>query len=207
MKAKQKTIRIFDIEITNDEEFFAYMDKNLILLKDFFLLLNGHVSEEVTTYLTKHNFCFKAAKDCNIKISSKQSSSENRAIMSQKSEEKYNSSTETKIQIVKEKVKTLFIEKPIRSGTEIEHDGDVTVFGRVNSAAKVIAAGNVEIYGIVDGLVQCDGDYMIIQELGKGHIIFNGDILDRDLFDKNVKKITKSKDGILIKDLFETANY
>ncbi len=206
MKAKQKTIRIFDIEITNDEDFFAYMDKNLILLKDFFLLLNGQISDEVKKYLDDHGICFKIAKECNIKISSKHNSSENRAIMPNKPKES-KSSKETKIEIVKQRVKTLVIEKPIRSGTEIEHDGDITVFGRVNSAAKVIAEGNVEIYGIIDGLVQCDGDYMIVQELGKGHIIFNGDILDRDLFDKNVKKITKDKDGILVKDLFETINY
>ncbi len=207
MKAKQKTIRIFDIEITNDKEFFAYMDKNLILLKDFFLLLRGHISDDVINYLKDHNFCFKAAKDCNIKISSKHTSSDNRAIMAQKEKIAGKSSDKKEIQIVKERVKTLFIEKPIRSGTEIDHEGDVTIFGRVNSAAKVIAAGNVEVFGVIDGLVQCDGDYMIVKEVGKGHIIFNGDILDRDLFDGSIKKITKNKDEILIKDLFETTNY
>jgi len=207
MKAKQKNLRIFEIDITSDEEFFAYMNKNMILLKDFFLLLNGHISDAVVTYLDEHHFCFKIAKDCNIKAHSKHNPAENRAIMDQNQHQNSTSNNVAEVRTVREKVKTLLIEQPIRSGREIVHEGDVTIFGRVNSASKVIAHGNVEVYGIIDGLVQCDGDYMIVKDLGKGHIIFNGDILEKESFDGKPKKITYGKEGAIIKDLFETAHY
>ena len=207
MKAKQKNLRIFEIEITSDDEFFTYMNKNLILLKDFFLLIHGHVSDDVKSYLDGHGLCYKLASECKIKMPSKHNTNENRAIMEPKEPAKVSATKEPSIRIVSEKVKTLLIEQPIRSGREVIHEGDVTIFGRVNSASKVIAEGNVEVYGIIDGVVQCDGDYMIVREIGKGHIIFNGDILDRDAFDGKPKRVTYGKEGAIIKDLFETVNY
>ncbi len=207
MKAKQKNLRIFEIDVVNDDEFFAYMNKNLILLKDFFLLIKGHVSDAIKEYLDTQGLCYKLAEECNIKMPSKHNTNESRAIMEQTESPAKSAAKEPSIRIVSEKVKTLLIEKPIRSGREIVHEGDVTIFGRVNSASKVIAEGNVEVYGIIDGLVQCDGDYMIVKEIGKGHVIFNGDILDKDAFDGKPKKITYGKEGAIIKDLFETANY
>jgi len=207
MKAKQKNLRIFEIEITNDDEFFAYMNKNLILLKEFFLLIHGHISDAVRNYLDENNLCYKFANECNIKMPGKHNTNENRAIIPETAPKNTDAPKERTLRIVSEKVKTLLIEQPIRSGREIIHEGDVTIFGRVNSASKVIAEGNVEVYGVIDGLVQCDGDYMIVKELGKGHIIFNGDILDKEAFDGTPKKVTYGKDGAIIKDLFETANY
>ncbi len=206
MRAKQKNLRIFELEITNDQEFFDYMEKNLILLKDFFLLLKGKISDDVIDYLEKQGLCYKIAEKCNIKLPSKQSNAENRAIMPTK-EEKNRSVSSVTTKVVKEYIKTLLIQQPIRSGKEVIHDGDITIMGRVNSAAKVISEGNVEVYGVIDGMVQCDGDYMIVKELGKGYIIFNGDILERELFDGKIKKITKGKDGAIVKDLFETTHY
>ncbi len=205
MKAKQKNLRIFEIELTTDDDFFAYMEKNKILLKDFFLLIHGHISDDVVKYLDKEGFCYKLAKDCPIKTTSRQTSGEKSAIIEQKDTPK--AQPARKHTVIAERVKTLVIQQPIRSGVEVEHAGDVTIFGRVNSAAKVLAEGNVEVYGVIDGLVQCDGEYMIVKELGKGHIIFNGEILDREHFDGKVKKISYGKKGVEIKDLFETTHY
>jgi len=47
MKAKQKKIRVFDIVIDSEDKFFSYMDKNLILLKDYLLIIRGEVTEGV----------------------------------------------------------------------------------------------------------------------------------------------------------------
>jgi len=206
IKAKQKTIRIFDIKIENEADFFPYMDKNLILLKEYLLVLSGDITPKITKYLDKNSICFITTEDCNLKLKSKSNNTTKSDIMAKskssvsndKDQITINSQPKGKIQ----KVETLLIEKPIRSGEEIIHDGDITIFGRVNSAAKVIAEGNIEVYGLIDGLVQCDGQYMIVKELGKGHIIFNGDILERDDFDGNLKKITLTAEGVKIKDVF-----
>ncbi len=207
IKAKQKTVRIFDINIKDEKDFFPYMDKNLVLLKEYMLVISGEVTAKVTKYLESHNICFIIAEDCNLKIKTKSDNATKSDIIEkiepnpQKSVEKITISSQTE-NIVAPKVETLFLERPVRSGEEIIHAGDVTIFGRVNSASKVLAEGNVEVYGTIDGLVQCDGKYMIIKDLGKGHIIFNGDILEREQFNGNLKKVTHTPTGVLIKDIF-----
>ncbi len=211
MKAKQKTLRVFDIQIKNEADFFPYMEKNLILLKEYFLILSGDVTPKVIKYLDKNNLCFIIADDCNLKLITKSNKPTKNdtipKVASEKIKNVTNSSQSSDTIVEVKKIETLVFEKTIRSGEEVIYDGDVTIFGRVNSAAKVIAEGNIEVYGTIDGLVQCDGDYMIVKDLGKGHIIFNGDILEKNLFDGNLKKITYSENtGALVKDIFETKN-
>ena len=206
MKAKQKNLRIFYLEIDGEEEFFKYMDKNFILLKDYFLMIDGETTPKIIDFLEEKKACYKLAKNCNIRKSSKTNIGSKNAIIRNSSSQ---SGTEGKKSITFEEYqnsssceKTLLINKPVRSGEEIIHQGDVTVFGRVNSAAKVICSGNAKVYGVVDGLIQCDGDYMVVKDLGqKGFIIFNGDILERSDFDGNLKKVIKTKEGIEIKDI------
>jgi len=186
------------------------MDKNIILLKDYFLLIQGTLTPKMREYLEEKGTCFKEADTCNLKLSSKSYASQKNAIIEQEVKQEPQEVVRY-IEVASEPeliehAKTLLFQKPVRSGEEVIHDGDVTVFGRVNSAAKVIAEGNVEIYGCIDGLVQCDGEYMIIKEIGKGYVIFNGDILEKELFDGKLKKITRSETGAVIKDIFETNN-
>lgn len=202
IKAKQKTLRIFDIEISSEEDFFAYMEKNLVLLKEFLLLLHGEITPKISQYLDANNICFMKAEECSIKFNVKPSPA---ATMPK---------AEPSVEIDQKKItipsqeddtitpeKTLLIDKTIRSGEEITSDGDVTIFGRVNSAAKVIVGGNASIFGTIDGLVQCDGEYMIVKDLDKGHVIFNGDIIEKSLFDGKLKKLTVVNGEVVIKDI------
>jgi septum site-determining protein MinC len=202
VKAKQKSIRIFDIVVENEADFLPYMEKNLILLQEYLLILSGDITKNILNYLEKKNICYKLTKDCNIKLSTKSNTTKPKKQIEPKS----TNTPQQNVRIVKELkiIKTLLVQKPVRSGEELIYEGDVTIFGRVNSAAKVVADGNVEVYGTIDGLVQCDGDYMIAKDIGKGYIIFNGDILDKDKFDGNLKRVTLSNDGVVIKDIFET---
>jgi len=204
MKAKQKTIRIFELEVEDESQFFDYMDKNIILLKDYFLLIHGTLTQKMRDYLEEKGTCFKEADSCKLKISSKSNTPKKDDII----ERDVASKPAVKLQLPQEEEEilpestTLLYEKPVRSGEEIIHDGDITIFGRVNSAAKVLCSGNVRVFGRIDGLVQCDGEYMIAKEVGKGYIVFNGDILEKELFDGKLKKITRSQEGAVVKDIF-----
>ncbi len=204
IKAKQKSIRIFELEVNEESHFFDYMDKNIILLKDYFLLINGSLTPKMREYLEEKGTCYKEADTCNLKLTSKPDASKKSAIIAEEKQEPQEmvKFVEVSEPGVIEHVKTLLFEKPVRSGEEVIHDGDVTVFGRVNSAAKVLAEGNVEIYGRIDGLVQCDGEYMILKEIGKGYVVFNGDILEKELFDGKLKRVTRSETGAVVKDIF-----
>ena len=202
MKAKQKNIRIFELEVDEESHFFDYMEKNIILLKDYFLLIHGTLTPKMQEYLEEKGACFRESDKCNLKFSDKSNKSKSSDIIEQASQEAISHAEMAKEPQVREHAKTLLFQKPIRSGEEVVHSGDITIFGRVNSAAKVLAEGNVEVYGCIDGLVECDGEYMIIKEIGNGYVVFNGDILEKEFFDGTLKKVTRSDTGAVIKDIF-----
>jgi septum site-determining protein MinC len=55
---------------------------------------------------------------------------------------------------------TLFLQRTLRSGQRVEHNGDVTIAGHVNDGAEVLSMGHVTVLGRLNGLVHagCDGD-------------------------------------------------
>lgn len=55
---------------------------------------------------------------------------------------------------------TLFVQRSLRSGNTIEHDGDVIVLGNVNEGAEIYATGSVCVWGKLCGLAHagCEGD-------------------------------------------------
>ncbi len=208
MKAKQKNLRIFEIEIDDEAAFFPYMEKNLPLLREYLLLLGGEVSEEIERYLQEREICYLRSEECRIKPHTRTPNDQKRAIIEQTPP-----APAPEASGVTEPLPTasdherpcaiapLVFERTVRSGEMIEHEGGVTIFGRLNSGAKVVARGAVEIYGDVDGMVECEGEYMILKRIGRGHVLFNGDILDAEAFDGTLKRVLKRGESFEIKDL------
>jgi len=204
MKAKQKKIRVFDIFIDDSQKFFDYMDKNLVLLKDYLLIVDGMVDDGVVEYLEKNSLCYVLNRKCNLKTINKD---EKPKVV--KPDNKEQEMVVNKVEIIKEvvykdssdEVKTLIINKPIRSGEVVEHDGDIAIFGRVNSGAKVISEANISVYGDIDGVVEANGEFAIIKSINKGYVIFNGDILEKDEFNQGLKKVVRTSDGYQIEDI------
>jgi len=54
---------------------------------------------------------------------------------------------------IKEKKSLKIINKTVRSGQRIEHDGDILIIGDVNPDAYIVASGNVIVMGALRGIV------------------------------------------------------
>lgn len=52
----------------------------------------------------------------------------------------------------------LIIERSLRSGQRVEHEGDVVVVGHVNDGAEIFASGNISVWGRLQGLVHAGFD-------------------------------------------------
>ena len=89
----------------------------------------------------------------------------------------------------------------VRSGEDIVTNGDVSIFARVNSGAKIKAEGCVEVFDTIDGLVECSGEYMLIKSIGKGTVMFGGSKLEAAAFDGSLKKVSTVNGKIEIRDL------
>ena len=199
MIVKQKNLRVFHIDIDKKDSFFEYFNKNRILLKEFFLLIDGKIDDNIIEFLENENICFKDISKCSLRLSSVKKDIE---ISEEEVPPKVKKKREEIIEIVStDKLK--IYERPIRSGEEINEDLPVVVFGRINSGAKLFCTQSISIYGIIDGLVQCDGDYIVLTGIGShGNLIFNGEIIEKESLKQDIlQKITYHNSTLEIKEV------
>ena len=197
MKVTQKNVRVFHIVIDDEEAFLDYFRKNSILLKEFFLLLEGNITKSIAFVLDQNGICYKDVSTCSIRLG---------VIKTQVplvEEERKEEKTIANVVPAVPSIKSKLYDRPIRSGEEISEHVPTVIFGRVNSGAKVFCEESLSIYGIIDGLVQCDGEYVVIKGISpRGNLIFSGEIIDKDQVKQNVLQKIVSRDGVIeIKDV------
>jgi|GEM_PF-439182 len=228
IKTKQRNIRVFEIECEDVDAVRNYITKNQALLEGLMVLLNGAKAKECSQICIEFGLCYAifggsdniekaVAKTQKHKIDENDlfaNSEAAIAIAPQKVQEKI-------IEKIVEKVvvQTVYVDKEqdgnnvsvkstkiikdstVRSGEDIVTDGDVSIFARVNSGAKIKAGGCVEIFDTIDGLVECSGEYMLVKNIGKGTVIFNGHKIDSFALDGKIKRVSMQNDKLEIKDL------
>lgn len=68
MKVTQKNVRVFHIEIENEKAFLDYFRKNTLLLKEFFLLIEGEITKNIAFVLEQSGVCYKDINHCSIRF-------------------------------------------------------------------------------------------------------------------------------------------
>jgi len=202
MKLKQQNFKAFEITIDDEEQFKTYLSKNAPLLQGHLLALTNSPSNELSSYLHEQNFCFVSTKNCSL-------NSRKRSNIKIPEDEKpqEDSKIQTEPEIIKEEIipqdipaeKTI-LHRPVRSGETIEAKGDMVVFGRINSGSRLNINGNGEFFDIIDGTINCNGDYIILKSIGKGSVIFNSETINKESLKSSLHLITY-KDGIIIKEI------
>jgi septum site-determining protein MinC len=200
MKVTQKNIRVFHITIDDETLFLEYFRKNSILLKEFFLLIEGNITKSVAFVLEQSGVCYKDINHCSLRfgVIKKETPVDEPELQAHQQEEK-----EEKQPLHVEDKKLKVYDRTIRSGEEIHEVFPMSIFGRVNSGAKVFCEESMSIFGIIDGLVQCDGEYLMLSGISpRGNVIFNGEIIDKDSIKQNtLQKITMRHSVIEIKEM------
>ncbi|WP_041956182.1 septum site-determining protein MinC [Sulfurospirillum arsenophilum] len=193
MKVTQKNVRVFHIEIDDEASFLDYFRKNSLLLKEFFLLIEGNITKNIAFVLEQSGVCYKEINHCAIRFG---------GIKKETPLLEDEPKKEVISEIISEEPKQLpklkLYDRPIRSGEEIVESLPIVIFGRVNSGAKVFCEESMSIYGIIDGLVQCDGEYVVLSGISpRGHLIFNGEIVDREMLKLNVLQKIVMRDNVI----------
>lgn len=193
MKVTQKNVRVFHIEIDDEVSFLDYFRKNSLLLREFFLLVEGEITKNIAFVLEQSGVCYKEINHCNIRFGGIK-----KELPSVEEAPKKEDVTEKAFEQPKQLPKLKLYDRPIRSGEEIIESLPIVIFGRVNSGAKVFSDESISIYGIIDGLVQCDGEYIVLSGISpRGHLIFNGEIVDREMIKQNVLQKIVMRDNVL----------
>ena len=68
MKVTQKNVRVFHIEIDDEASFLDYFRKNSLLLKEFFLLIEGNITKNIAFVLEQSGVCYKEINNCAIRF-------------------------------------------------------------------------------------------------------------------------------------------
>jgi septum site-determining protein MinC len=193
MKVKQQTLKVFEFEIDESRAFTEYYTKNAPLIQGYLLMLSGNVTAEVLEFLDEKEAVYIDTKAKPLQIRKKRTT----AVLDEPFTRGNASSTEVKMP--GEKSPTVYY-RTVRSGEEIYSDEELVFFGRINSGAVIESSGSVQIFGIIDGLVRSEGEYLLLQHIGQGSVFFHGEELDASRLDGKLKLI-KYDNGIIFKDL------
>ncbi|OIP55678.1 MAG: hypothetical protein AUK54_03520 [Helicobacteraceae bacterium CG2_30_36_10] len=171
MKVKQYSIKVFEISIDSQSSFLAFMDKNIIMLKHYLLYLKGEITPAIEEYLNAHEITYTT----HLTLRGK-----------------------THQELVLKQSDLKIIDDIVRSGQDIKVQSDLLVLNRVNSGAKLQVEGNLIITGNVDGMIFCNGDFMLVKTSKKAMIVFNGVEIDGSLLQNKFNKIIFNGEEIIV---------
>lgn len=192
MKVKQQTLKAFEFEIDNTKAFVEYYTKNAPLIQGYLLILSGDVNDDIINFLDEKEAVYIDTNAKSLQMRKKRAT----AVLEEPSFSESPSSSETSTE---QKNSSVYY-RTIRSGEKIDSDVDLLFFGRINSGAAIECSRSVQIFGIIDGLVRCEGEYLLLKEIGQGAVFFHGEELDKSRLDGNLKLI-KYDNGIIFKDI------
>lgn len=101
----------------------------------------------------------------------------------------------------------MWIHRIVRSGEEIHHNGDIVIESRVNSGARIVAEGNLYLFGECSGSIEAQGDFIICHKIFTPAILLQDTIISQDILhtinqsNALFKMIFKNGDNIETKDL------
>jgi len=155
---KQKTLRVFEVD--DFEKLKKIISSKLPLIKNHYFMLKEK-NEEIESLLKKNNLNYFIVNGHSF-TSNKEISPQIKVIEKEK--------------IIVDKSKSKIFDKIIRSGEEIVSSDNLIFLKRINAGARIESSGNIEIFDENEGVVICNGEYLIIKK-NRGTIIFNGENL------------------------------
>ena len=193
MKVKQQTLKGFECEIDDAQGFIDYYTKNAPLMQGHLLMLQGKVDAEVKSFLHENKVAFVDTNETVLLTRKKRS----KAVL----EELESTSVLSPKKPAKADAVDMVFYRTIRSGEAIHLDENLVFFGRINSGAIIESTCSIQTFGIIDGLVRCEGEYIIIKNIGLGSVFFHGEELDRSQFNGQLKLVNYKNSTIEISEI------
>ena len=198
MKNKQYSVKVFETTVDDEAQFMAFFDTNYMLFKDHLILLQGEVSDQIIAYLKQKSLKFLRNETLPVGRSRKALEEELRA---------HTIERELNEQLAREEIEKLssrlennltVLDEMVRSGRELNIEGDLLLLNRVNSGAVIRTSGNLIITKLVEGAIRCDGYFMMITASPKANIIFHGVEVDSALLENKLNRVELKNNEIVI---------
>ena len=194
MKSNQYSVKVFETNIEDEAQFISFIDANYELFKNHLISIKGFMSKDIIDYLNNKHLVFVNNLDLPRAKATKI------PFVAPKQEEKVEEKHE-KVQIKLKTQALKIIDKPLRSGQTIEHNGDILLLERVNSGAKVTAQGSIIALNLIGGDLVSNGEFIIIPESKKTNILFHGVMIDTVLLKYKLNKIALANNKITVESV------
>ncbi len=158
---KQRTLRVFEVE--DFDKLKNIVEKKYELVKNYFFMLKKP-DKKIQEFLKNKNLNYFVLNSDEFFTSKKETTED--VLPKIKVIEK---------EVVKFKEKNVKIfDKIIRSGEEIEYEGDAVFLKRINDGAKIYIKGNAAVLDENNGTVKCEGKYILIKK-NNARLFFNNE--------------------------------
>lgn len=207
MRTKQYSVKVCEMTLTNEDEFISFFEVNYILFKDHLIVINGELTKKVEDYLNQKELKFlvnvilpkgqgRIALDKQMQEQKKQHEIEQQQIEEELSKLSHKLENNLKVR-----------DTLVRSGQELNIDGDLLLLNRVNSGATIIINGNLIITQIVEGAIRCNGNFMMIKASPKANIVFNDIEVDNASLNERLNKVEFINNEIVITPVLKETNW
>ena len=198
MKSKQYSVKVYETKIDNEAKFMAFFDANYTLFKDHLIVINGLLSKTIENYLILKELRYMN----NVTLPKGRT---RKALEEELRLEKIE--REVSQQLAEEKVKKLstqlqnnltVLDSMIRSGRELNIEGDLLLLNRVNSGATINTLGNLIVTKVVEGSIRCNGNFMMLTASPKANIVFHGVEVENSLLENRLNRVELKNNEIII---------
>jgi len=198
LKSNQYSVKIYETQIDDEAEFISFFDANYTLFKDHLIVIQGKLPKSIETYLKVkslkylHNFDLPKGRSRKALESELNAEKAERAVSQQIAEAKVEELS-TRLQN-----NLTVLDEMIRSGRELNIDGDLLLLNRVNSGATINILGNLIVTKIVEGSIRCNGNFMMIMASPKANIVFHGVEVENKLLENRLNRVELKSNEIII---------
>ena len=198
LKSNQYSVKVYETRIEDEEQFIEFFDTNYTLFKDHLILIQGNLSNKIKHYLDTKSLTYLNNKNLPKGRSRKSLEEEIEWERSQSA---------VSVQIAEAELKKIssrlqnnltVLDTMIRSGQELNIEGDLLLLNRVNSGATIHIKGNLIITNVVEGAIRCLGNFMMLTASPKANIIFHGVEVENDLLENKLNRVELKNNEIII---------
>lgn len=198
MQSNQYSVKVFETTISDETEFKEFFDVNHTLFKDHLILIQGKISDEIKGYLEDKKLQY--LQDMNLPKGRSRKALEKEFQMLETESVINKQIAEAELEKLSNKLQNnlTVLDGMIRSGRELNIDGDLLLMNRVNSGATINTTGNLIITQVVEGSIRCHGNFMMLTASPKANIVFHDVEVDNALLADRLNRVELKNNEIII---------
>ena len=198
MKSNQYAVKVYETTIDDEEQFIEFFNTNYMLFKDHLILIHGHLSKKIKEYLKSKSLTY--LHNVELPKGRNRKALEEEICLVRRESAISVQIAEAKLKKISSKLQNnlTVLDRMIRSGQDINIEGDLLLLNRVNSGATLTIEGNLIITNIVEGAVRCFGNFMMLTTSPKANIIFHGVEVNNDLLKNKLNRVELKNNEIII---------